>query len=224
MGPGTLSSANASDPAEAGAGQGGDGQGTSSGNTSSTGTSSGTSSSGTTSGSTSGGTTSGSASACNVLAPVTGATAVTPKFVVIDSTAGVAPPTLTGGTLSGRFIANKATVYLPAATKPIAKPATSTGTITAWAEFDGTHFREAIVADLTIDTLLGPNKQSDDVENQGLYATSNAALQFTKLCTDAGATTPTMTYQISGTSGELLVKLTTPAGDAYLLLEATVSP
>lgn len=176
---------------------------------------------------TSGGTDGGSSGseagpgACDLKA-VAGAAAVDSTFTIYDPP-GTVPVATTGGTLSGQFKVTKAKVFLPSATKGLADPAKSKGTVTGWAVFEGTRYRIKLDAALTINSVLGDRAQNINVDSQGGFTVEGSALKVDQACDGPdGGTDAAYTFTASGSTATLVVK--TPVatfGDAYLEIEAS---
>lgn len=159
------------------------------------------------------------ASACG-LPELTGVADVKPTFVVYDQAKGNVPAVMKGGKIDGKYKVDKATVFLPAGVKGLAKPATSTGTVNAWAIFDGASYRLSLKADLQIDSIIGPQPQKEDDAAQGTFTATSEKLKLDGAC--SGTTTPNaeLSFTDQGARGILLVKTTVTQGDVYLQLEA----
>jgi hypothetical protein len=159
---------------------------------------------------------------CDLVA-LTGVADVAPTFVFYDPPAS-APPAMSGGTLSGKYIVDKATVYLPTQTKGLADPAKSTGTVNAWAVFDGKDYLLNLKASFTISSALGPQMQGSDITSQGAFTTSGPALTLDHACDTKPAAEADYTYTDKGAGrATILIKTSTTFGDTYLELEATKS-
>ncbi|MBS2019157.1 MAG: hypothetical protein JST00_40190 [Deltaproteobacteria bacterium] len=155
------------------------------------------------------------------LATVTGASKVTSTFAIYDPPASV-PVATTGGAISGTYLVTKAKVFLPTATKGLADPAKSTGTVTGWAVFEGSRYRIKLDAALVINSVLGDRPQDIAVDSQGGFKVSGSTLSVDQACDgpDSG-TSAAYTFSASGNTATLVVK--TPVatfGDAYLEIEA----
>jgi hypothetical protein len=159
------------------------------------------------------------ASACG-LPELTGVADVKPTFVVYDQAKGNVPAVMKGGKIDGKYKVDKATVFLPAGVKGLAKPASSTGTVNAWAIFDGASYRLSLKADLQIDSIIGPQPQKEDDAAQGTFTATSEKLKLDGAC--SGSTTPNaeLSFSDQGARGILLVKTTVSQGDVYLQLEA----
>jgi hypothetical protein len=150
------------------------------------------------------------------LGALTGIPVVAAQFVI------GAPPAMTGGTLDGDYAVTKVTVYLPTGVAGLVDPKTSSGTVSAWAVFKGSRYRVHLKADFKIATSLGPQAQSVDTESQGGFTTSGAALTLDHACDTALADEADYSFTDDGSSRPtLLVKTTTPYGDAYMAMDAT---
>ena len=154
------------------------------------------------------------------LTALTGVADVTPTFLFDGPT--TPPPAMTGGTLKGKYIVDKATAYLPSATNGVADPAKSTGTVNAWAVFDGTSYLIKLKVDFTIAIKGGaPQAQTSDVTSQGGFTTATAALTLDYACDTKPADQATYTFTDTGSGrAQILIKTTTPFGDSFLLLDA----
>lgn len=154
------------------------------------------------------------------LTALTGIADVKPTFL-FDDPPTTAPPAMTGGTLKGKYIVDKATVYLPSGTKGIADPATSTGTVNAWAVFDGTNYLLNLKAAFTIASSIGPQMQGTDVTSQGAFTTATAALTLDHACDTKPADEASYSFTDTGTGrAQILIKTSTTFGDTFLLLDA----
>lgn len=151
---------------------------------------------------------------------MTGVADVTPAFVVYSAPNAV-PKTMTGGTLKGKYRVDSATVYLPSGTAGLADPKASTGTINAWAVFDGTNYRLKLKAAFTIASVIGPQSQGTDTASQGGFAVSAAALTLDHACDTALADEADYSFTDDGGGrATLLIKTPSPYGDTYLQLDA----
>ncbi len=154
------------------------------------------------------------------LTALTGIADVKPTFL-FDDPPTTAPPAMTGGTLKGKYIVDKATVYLPSGTKGIADPAASTGTVNSWAVFDGTNYLLNLKAAFTIASSIGPQMQGTDVTSQGAFTTATAALTLDHACDTKPADEASYTFTDTGTGrAQILIKTSTTFGDTFLLLDA----
>ena len=162
---------------------------------------------------------------CSLMA-LTGIGDVTPTFVVYHSP-DVVPPAQTGGTLSGSYTVDKATVYLPpeiAAFTP-----TGSGTINAWAIFKGTRYMLHNKSDLKVSAAGMTLPIVSDVTSQGGYTTATEKLTLDYACDTTQPAAADYSYTDDGSGGAtILVKTTTSYGGAtltgYVLLEATKTP
>lgn len=155
------------------------------------------------------------------LTALTGIADVKPTFL-FDDPPTTAPPAMTGGTLKGKYIVDKATVYLPTGTKGIALPEQSSGTVNAWAVFDAANYLINLKASFTIATTLGaPQMQGSDVTSQGAFTTATAALTFDHACDTKPADEASYSFTDTGTGrAQILIKTSTTFGDTFLLLDA----
>jgi hypothetical protein len=149
---------------------------------------------------------------------------VTPTFVTYAAPATV-PATMTGGTLKGNYTVDKATVFLPSGSAGLADPKASTGTINAWAIFDGTNYRLYLKADFTISSVLGPQAQGTDTASQGAFTVNAAVLTLDHACDTAIADEADYSFTDSGGGrATILIKTPSPYGDTYLQLDAAKTP
>ena len=151
---------------------------------------------------------------------LTGVTDVAAEFVTYAAPSTV-PTTMTGGTLKGKYKVDKAKVFLPSGTAGLADPRASTGSVNAWAVFDGTNYRIALKASFTISSVLGPQSQGTDTVSQGGFTVSSANLTLDHACDTA--ITDEAEYSFTDTGGgraTLLIKQPTTYGDTYLQLDA----
>ncbi|MFO0677404.1 MAG: hypothetical protein U0169_12790 [Polyangiaceae bacterium] len=133
------------------------------------------------------------------------------------------PPQPTGGgTIVGTWRSEKVTVYVPESAQLLLDPAKSKGTVKAWARFDGKNYRLTFDANLTLQTLGGAQSDTLNQFDVGAYTATGADLKFTSICptTDAGGGFPGATFTVNGSKAQILSKITTQAGDLYLLLDA----
>jgi hypothetical protein len=145
---------------------------------------------------------------------------VSPTFVM-HASPGSVPPTMTGGTLKGNYTVDKATVYLPSGSAGLADPKKSTGTVNAWAIFDGTDYRLYLKADFTISSVLGPQSQGADTASQGAFAVSASALTLDHACDTTIAQEADYFFtDTGGARATILIKTPSPYGDTYLQLDA----
>jgi hypothetical protein len=113
------------------------------------------------------------------------------------------------------------TVYLPTGTVGVIDPKASSGTVPAWAVFKGSRYRLHVKANMTIATSFGPQTQSVDTESQGGFTTKAAALTLDHECDTAVMDAADYSFTDDGSSRPtLLVKSSTPYGDAYVAMEA----
>jgi hypothetical protein len=154
------------------------------------------------------------------LSAMTGVTAVTPHFV-IHTPPEVEPPAMTGGALDGKYTVDAATVFLPTAAFGLVDPETSTGTVTAWAIFDGTNYRLHLQSAFTLETAFGQQSQGADTASHGGFTTNGAALTLDHACTPGISDTAAYSFTDQGGGrATLLIKTSTPYGDTYLQLDA----
>ena len=154
------------------------------------------------------------------LAPLTGVADVTPTFVIHEPPGSV-PPTMTGGTLKGEYTVDQATVYLPTAAAGLVDPKATTGTINAWAIFDGTNYRLRMKANFVISSVLGPQAQGADTASQGGFTVSSAVLTLDHACDSVIANEADYSFtDMGGGRATILIKTPSPYGDTYLRLDA----
>jgi hypothetical protein len=154
------------------------------------------------------------------LADIKGVVDVTPAFAVYGPPNAI-PPTMTGGTLSGKYTVDSATVFLPSGSAGLADPSKSTGTINAWAVFDGTNYRLYLKAAFTISTVVGPQSQGADTASQGAFVASGATLTLDHACDTALASEADYTFTDNGGGrATILIKTPTTYGDTYMQLDA----
>jgi hypothetical protein len=163
------------------------------------------------------------------IADLTGVPPVTPTFKVYDTPPGTVPDTMTGGTIAGTYTVDKATVYLPKNFADAEKPDTSTGTMTAWAVFEGTSYKFSMDYDFKIDTVLGPQAQKATVKDSGTYSVNGANLTRETSCDPGSAPQQAdLSFTDSGARGTIVMKTTisTPLGpgDVYIQLDAKKTP
>lgn len=158
-------------------------------------------------------------SACKL--PELTAQVVSPTFTVYEPP-GTVPPEAKGGKIDGKYIVEKATVYLPTSTKNLVRPAQSTGTVTGWAIFDGKNFRVSLKGDLQVQTIVGKQAQTIDVVDQGTFAATNATVRFETSCNGGTAQQADVQFSENGAKGTLIIKQPVEGrGDAYFVLEAS---
>jgi hypothetical protein len=154
------------------------------------------------------------------LAEITGVTDVKPGFVVYASPS-VVPKTMTGGTLKGTYKVDNAMVFLPSGSAGLVDPKASTGTINAWAVFDGTNYRLRLKAAFTISSILGPQTQGADTASQGGFKVNSSALLLDHACDTALADEADYSFSDTGNGrATILIKTPSPYGDTYLQLDA----
>lgn len=149
------------------------------------------------------------------IAPLSGVPQIDATFLF------TAPPAMTGGTLDGEYVIEKATVYLPPNLSGLVDTTKSTGKVVGWAVFKGPRYRVSLKADFTIVSALGTQAQSVDSESQGGFTTASAALKLDHECD--GALTDEADYSYTDDGGgheRLLVKTPTAYGDVYMELDA----
>jgi len=168
-------------------------------------------------------------SSCN-LPDVTGATPVAATFKIYDPQAGTVPATMTGGSVGGTYRVDKATVYLPNNVKGLAHPDTSTGTVTAWAVFQGKNYKLSVAYDFSIDSAIGPQAQTSEKHGAGTFSVDGPKISFDTACDPANAITNVeLSFTDHGDGGVLVIKTSvdTPIvgpGDAYIELGAVKQP
>ncbi|CAN5902695.1 hypothetical protein BH11MYX4_BH11MYX4_67340 [soil metagenome] len=145
---------------------------------------------------------------------------VTPTFVTYASP-NLVPPTMTGGTLMGSYTVDKATVFFPSGSESLADPKKSTGTVNAWAIFNGTSYRLHLKSQFTIASALGPQSQGADTASQGAFTVSAAALTLDHACDTTIAQEADYSFTVAGGGrATILIKTPSPYGDTYLQLDA----
>jgi hypothetical protein len=145
---------------------------------------------------------------------------VTPTFVT-NAPPGMAPPTMTGGTLSGSYTVDKVTVFMPVGSETIADPKKSTGTVNAWAIFDGANYRIRLKAAFTISTAFGPQSQGADTASQGGFTATGPALALDQACDTSTANVASYSFTESGAGrATILIKTPSSFGDTYMQLDA----
>ncbi len=146
---------------------------------------------------------------------------VTPAFVTI-APPSVSVPAMTGGTLNGQYLVDAATVYLPSGTAGLADPARSTGTVNAWAIFDGTNYRLHLKASFAIATVAGTQLQDTDTASQGGFTATGAALTLDHACDTVIPNEADYSFtETGGGRATILIKTPSPYGDTYLELDAS---
>jgi hypothetical protein len=146
---------------------------------------------------------------------------LTPSYMQVDPKNGVNTPVAKGGSPEGNLIFDKAVVWFPASLKGLVKPATSTGTIKAWAAFRGDEHNFAIDVDLKIDSRKGIQSQTNVTASHGTFAVEGTLIKIKSSC-DPGATIPTTDVAVddNGDRVTLLMRIPTNRGDVYISLEA----
>ncbi len=145
---------------------------------------------------------------------------VTPAFVTI-APPSVSVPAMSGGTLNGQYLVDAATVYLPSGTAGLADPQRSTGTVNAWAIFDGTNYRIHLKASFVIASVAGPQMQDTDSASQGGFTVSGAALTLDHACDTVIPDEADYSFTDMGSGrATILIKTPSPYGDTYLELDA----
>jgi hypothetical protein len=152
---------------------------------------------------------------------MTGVADVTPSFVVYSMPNEV-PLAMTGGTLSGDYAVDGAKVYLPSGADGLVYPEESTGTINAWAVFDGTNYRLHLKGDFTLASVQGPLSQNVDTESQGGFEAKGEVIVLDHACNTAIVDEADYSFTDDGSGhATILIRTTTPYGDTYLQLDAT---
>lgn len=154
------------------------------------------------------------------LTDLAGVADVAPVFTTYAAPS-VVPKTMTGGTLQGEYKVDKATVFLPAGTGGLVDARSSTGSVNAWALFNGTNYRLHLKATFNLVTAAGPQAQGADTASQGAFTTSGPTLLLDHACD--GALTDEADYSFTDTGNgraTILIKTPTPYGDTYLQLDA----
>jgi hypothetical protein len=155
------------------------------------------------------------------LPELTGIADVTPTFQIYDPAAGTVPPAMKGGKADGKYKVDKAVVFLPTSVKGLAKPATSKGTINSWAIFDGKSYRLSLKADLSVDSVIGPQPTNEAVDAAGTFTVVGEKLQFDSSCdTSKAAPDAELTFNDEGARATLVVKTHVSQGDVYIQLDA----
>lgn len=145
---------------------------------------------------------------------------VAPTFLVY-ATPSTVPMTMTGGTLQGEYKVDKATVFLPAGTGGLIDARASTGSVNAWALFNGTNYSLHLKAAFNLSTVAGPQAQGTNTTSQGAFTTTGPLLTLDHACD--GALTNEADYSFTDTGNgraTILIKTATPYGDTYLQLDA----
>jgi hypothetical protein len=166
-------------------------------------------------------------SACT-LADITGVASVNPTFKIYKPPTSQ-PDTMTGGTIAGKYRVDKGTVYLPTNLESAINLDKCQGTLTAWADFEGSDFKFHMDYNFDIDSVLGPYQFKDTVKDSGTFTINVATLVRETTC---DPTAPPQNAELSftdnGTRGTIVVKTTvsTPLGpgDVYVQLEASKTP
>lgn len=154
------------------------------------------------------------------LTDLQGVADVAPTFVTYTSPSLV-PPTMTGGALQGEYTVDKATVFLPSGTAGLVDARSSTGSINAWALFNGTNYLLHLKASFSLTTAAGPQAQGTDTASQGAFTTSGAALTLDHACDGALGNEADYSFTDTGNGrATILIKTPTPYGDTYLQLDA----
>jgi hypothetical protein len=154
------------------------------------------------------------------LVDLQGVADVAPTFTTYAAPS-VVPATMTGGTLQGEYKVDKATVYLPSGTGNLVDARNSTGSVNAWAIFNGTNYSLHLKAAFTLATVAGPQAQGTDTSSQGAFTTTGPVLTLDHACD--GALTDEADYSFTDTGNgraTILIKTPTPYGDTYLQLDA----
>lgn len=152
---------------------------------------------------------------------MTGVADVTPSFVVYSMPNEI-PLEMTGGTLSGQYTVDGAKMYLPSGAAGLVSPEESTGSVNAWAVFDGTNYRIHLKGDFTLASVQGPLSQGVDTESQGGFKTNAEILLLDHECNAAITNEADYSFTDDGNGhATILVKTSTPYGDTYLQLDAT---
>jgi hypothetical protein len=155
------------------------------------------------------------------LRAVVGAAAVTPTFANL-APPSVVVPTMTGGTVAGRFKFTRAAALLPAETASFVDPTKSSGSVTAWAVFEESSYRLHLDVALVVATSVSGNQaQTTSVDSQGTWTTSAASLVLDPSCDTA--TPAAAEYSFTGTPGSLSLLIKTKVGPfasaSYLQLD-----
>lgn len=152
---------------------------------------------------------------------MSGVADVVPSFVVYAMPNEI-PSEMTGGTLSGGYAVDGAKVYLPSGAEGLVDPAQSTGSVNAWAVFDGANYRLHLKADFTLASVQGPLSQGVDNESQGGFTTNGEVMVLDHACDTAIADEADYSFTDDGGGhATILIKTSTPYGDTYLQLDAT---
>ena len=161
-----------------------------------------------------------SKTACQL--PAMTATDVAPSFTYYDPP-NVEPPAAKGGKIDGKYIIDKATVYLPTSTKGLVKLQETTGKVNGWATFSGEDYRLSLKADLAVKPIIGAVQQQQiDAQGQGTFKAEGSNLKLLTACPGSTAPAADISFSENGNRGTLVIKTVIETrGDAYVMLEAT---
>lgn len=155
------------------------------------------------------------------LAAMTGVEDIAPSFVMYAFPNEI-PMTMKGGTLAGKYVGVGAKVYLPSAAAGLVFPEQSTGTMNAWAVFDGTNYHLKLKGSFTLGSVQGPLSQDVDNESQGGFTVDSENIALDHACDTDTPQAADYSFTDDGSGKAMIVvKMQTPYGDTYLQLEAT---
>jgi hypothetical protein len=150
-----------------------------------------------------------------------GVDAITPAFVVYTPPS-VIPSAMKGGALGGHYAVDGAKVFLPLGSGGLVQAEQSTGSMVAWAVFDGTRYRLRLQGDFTLATVAGPKSQTVDVESQGGFVANDEVLELDHACDATAPADADYAFTDDGSGhATIVVKMFTQYGDTWLQLEAT---
>jgi hypothetical protein len=148
---------------------------------------------------------------------------ITGTFVQIDDKGTNGPPKMTGGDVTGTWVFDSLTQFLPAAGKGIVDPTMSSVTGTAWASFgaDGS-FKLSTDFDVSIvTTIVGTMMQHNVNQSVGTAMVSGSMIMPTATCTTSVSASG-LEFTRTGGTGQLLIHTQSQIGQVDLLLGGTV--
>lgn len=152
---------------------------------------------------------------------LTGIKDIVPSFVMYSFPNEI-PASMTGGTLSGKYVGVGGKVYLPSNAAGLVYPEQSTGSMNAWAIFDGTNYHLKLKGSFTLGSVQGPLSQDVDNESQGAFSVDGEVITIDHACDTETPQAADYSFTDDGSGNAMIVvKMKTPYGDTYLQLEAT---
>jgi len=149
------------------------------------------------------------AAQCDVGDPPGTLPTLTATFVFVDPDAGVDVPAPAGGDVTGGFVVERATFYVPESARGSIDVGASHAEGTAWSVVEGSQYRFAFDLDVTLETtVVGTVRRHQLDASRGTFVASGGILSLTP---DEGCAVTTditeIGYSIDAEGGMLIVSL-----------------